>query len=436
MKKNNPIIFLLLLTFCSTVLHPYSFLDKTFYGDKIFTLDARSLGMGTSGFACGNNVLSLSKNPALLSETARFSFSFSGQALVFMESRSFPAHGYGQDFVADNTYFEKINYYDDYAVGAGFNWGRDYIPAAAIVYQPLYDLRFSYEEEVRGIEDPYEDELIGINSLNSDGKISGISIGLSEKLLNIINLGIAYRYLWGYRNTHFDVVYQHSVTGIRNETQLEKLSGSQFSVGATIQPMPRYAFGLAYNTPASAKGTLYHVYEGSYNFYPGLSNNYQQEVSVKYPGSFGLGVEYRPQSKLFSRLNVDLEYTFWEDAKVVEQNSDTTILINDLENTLEIKGGVEHLLYNKTPVRFGFHIAPAFLNNEIVTTYFDLGSGFSFSSFELGISLEYGSKIYREMDLFPDGDLYSSFGGENRDEKDKVKVSELRILFTLNFNQD
>ncbi|MBN2543802.1 hypothetical protein JXI42_13155 [bacterium] len=423
------LIFLLCLSF--NILYGYTFLDKSFFGDRIHTIDVRSLGMGTTGFASGKGTFCVSKNPALLSELPLLDIAFAGQALVYQEAHSFPAHGFEMEFVADNIYSENMTYYDDYALGLTVNPKYEYAPAIAMAYIPLYDFRYQFEEEVRGVESPYQDELIGWNNVNCSGNIMGFTVGMSKDFLNIINLGLAYQYLLGDRTTQVDVIYLVSEIDKLNETRLTNLYGNRLKLGLLAKPHDRFSVGLVYNTATKANAKLEHNFTGNYNFFPEFENKLSTDVELKYPASFGVGIEYRPQTNLFSRLNVDCEYTFWENAKVQKDDGEDLLEL-EFENTFELAGGVEHILYNDIPLRFGFHIVPEYTDNDIMTTYFDLGTAFKFSYFQLGISLEYGSKEYAEMDFFPDGDLYGGYGGTNRESKDKIKIRELRILFNLN----
>ena len=113
-----------------------------------------------------------------------------------------------------------------------------------------------------------------------------------------------------------------------------------------------------------------------------------------------IGFSFKPRNIMRTVMNCDVEYIKW---------SDTNPLYDDAINYYI---GVEHILKNKIPFRFGFNYTTNYglhedfgfvFANEITTPTFTAGTGFTFlDKFTFDISLEYSNRQYETLDLFMD----------------------------------
>ena len=380
------------------------------YGEKIGSLDARSLSMGGTGVAFQNNAFALGVNPACLSEIKNFGVTSSVQVVKVDEDRAFPYHDSFDGFVGFNTYAMNSHLYGGYAFGVAKNFDRGPIATVGVAGYPVYDWKYQYHEEVRDDNDLF----VGNNIMEHRGGIYAISVGLAQKATPWLNLGAGLNFLNG------DGEFESRAFGdtiIALDRQEVDCDGMNVNLGAMAQISPRIRLGLTYRSEAKLDGTAKLFSKSS------PSPDSSRKLELTYPYSIAMGVEYRPRNDLTARLNFDVEFTRWSQFK------DAANEALDFDDVWQFSGGLEHSFFLGYPFRFGFRYQPGYQNKEVTTTAVSLGTGFSLEKFHIDFGAEVGTRSWREMDLFPE----SYYGGEERTGKDRVKESLLRAMVSIDY---
>ncbi len=414
--KNKLLLFLLMLSLFTplSIAQSYTFYD-TYYGGRITALNARSLSLGHTGVV--SEPLAIALNPALSSEVKNLLLATSLRVTQASENRAFPVHDSFEGFLTYNTYAMNTNYYDDFyfAVVKGFN--HKYLPAIGLAYYPFSNFRYDYEEEIRGQEDPNKDQLLARNLIKASGEINAFSLSLSRGITPWLGVGASLNILRGTAKKSRETDSLNTPqTDLREVWKNRSLKGSNISLGLTYKPSGRIRFGLSYRS----KPTI----EGDHHYQDFLGDSLIADTTLSYsltcPWGVNFGVEYRPRSKLQTRVYLETEFVRW--SKLRAEPKDTSL--PKLKDVWEIRGGVEHIFFSGIPARFGFLYQPSPFGRDMAVSSFTFGTGFETKGIKIDLGGEIGNREYRQEDLFPDG-------SELR--KDRVKESLLKLIATVSY---
>jgi len=414
--KTRLLPFLLMLSLFTplSIAQSYTFYD-TFYGGRITALNARSLSLGHTGVV--SEPLAIALNPALSSSVKDLRLTTSLRVTQATENRAFPVHDSFEGFLTYNTYAMNTNYYDDFsfAVVKGFTY--KYLPTIGLAWYPFSNLRYNYEEEIRGQEGEDMDRLIAKNLIKASGEINALSLSLSQGITPWLGMGASLNILRGTakrtKGTDFlDTTQIDTTTVWKNRS----LKGSNISLGLTYKPSGRIRFGLSYRSKPTIEGD--HIHQDFLG--DSLIADTTFSYSFTYPWGVNFGVEYRPRSKLQTRVYLETEFIRW--SKLRAEPKDTSLL--KLWDVWEIRGGVEHIFFNQIPARFGFLYQPSPFGRDMAVSSFTFGTGFETKGIKIDLGGEIGNREYRQEDLFPDG-------SELR--KDRVKESLLKLIATVSY---
>jgi hypothetical protein len=380
------------------------------YGEKVGVPDARSLSMGGTGVAFQGNALALSTNPACLAEIKSFGAACSIQLVKADEDRAFPYHDSFDGFVGYNTYAMNSNVYSKCAIGVVKAFKKPHMPSLSIAAYPLYDWNYDYFEEVRD----ESDLLIGKNIIENSKGVYAVSVGLAERVIPWLDLGVSLNFLNG------DGQFERSSFGdtiIVLDRQDLDCDGLNFNLGAAARVSRRVRLGLMYRSQANLEGTA--KFSGKEIASPDSS----RPLELTYPYSIAFGVEFRPRNDLTTRLNFDIKFTQWS------KFEDKTCQTIDFDDVWQFAAGVEHKFFVGVPFRFGFRYQPSYQDKEVITTAVSFGTGFSYQGFQIDFGGELGTSTWRQEDLFPEG----YYGGVERADKDRIKESLLRAMVSIGY---
>ncbi len=414
--KNKLLLFLLMLSLFTplSIAQSYTFYD-TYYGGRITALNARSLSLGHTGVV--SEPLAIALNPALSSEVKNLLLATSLRVTQISENRAFPVHDSFEGFLTYNTYAMNTNYYDDFyfAVVKGFN--HKYLPAIGLAYYPFSNFRYDYKEEIRGQEDPNKDQLLARNLIKASGGINALSLSLSRGITPWLGVGASLNILRGTAEKSRETDSLNTPqTDLREVLKNRSLKGSNISLGLTYKPSGRIRFGLCYRSKPTIEGD--HHYQDFLG--DSLIADTTLSYSLTYPWGVNFGIEYRPRSKLQTRVYLETEFIRW--SKLRAEPKDTSLL--KLRDVWEIKGGVEHIFFNQIPARFGFLYQPSPFGRDMAISSFTFGTGFETKGIKIDLGGEIGNREYRQDDLFPDS---------LPPRKDRVKESLLKLIATVSY---
>ncbi|MCA9751073.1 MAG: hypothetical protein KC591_02700, partial [Gemmatimonadetes bacterium] len=165
-------------------------------GDEAAPVDARSAAMGRSHGATGFVGVTASINPALLARARVLEITASGNVHRMQETRSIPAYDSFDAYLVESIYALNHMSSSDISFGvAGSPDGDDFGSRVGlgVTYAPIWDFRYDYTEQIR---DPNaftqpRDDLLGLNDIQSDGRIAATSLGAALQVFDWLDLGVA-----------------------------------------------------------------------------------------------------------------------------------------------------------------------------------------------------------------------------------------------------
>jgi len=454
-------IFLIIILFTLiSSLYSYSILEME-TGNFIGNFDPHSAAMGSAVGAGGFRLLDSMVNPANLTGLENgFGFQGTSSFLIDSDNRSLPMYNSFDAYCGDAVYVSNANFYNDFAGGIYYKRViSDYEFAASLQYRPQVSFKADYFEQVRNnrnSDDNGYPPKIAQNSIESKGGINAIAFLAAFKYRNIGSLGLEISKLMGDSEMENSVIWTPEAQDIMNNTlndtinTLEReFSGFKFKVGMNFHLSPRFDLGLCITPKVELDVTgdkdgvdveeavfVYTKFDSTGT--PLDSLTYAQYVL---PMNARLGFSFKPRNIMRTVMNCDVEYIKW---------SDTNPLYDDAINYYI---GVEHVLTNKIPFRFGFNYTTSYglhedsgfvFSNEITTPTFTAGTGFTIlDKFTFDISLEYSNRQYETLDLFMDSyydheDLWENYFYLNLQDRgwenpDTVHESFINLKSAISF---
>ncbi|MEA2096672.1 MAG: hypothetical protein U9P73_08295 [Candidatus Cloacimonadota bacterium] len=437
MKK---IFLLLTIMALVTGLYSYSILEME-TGNVIRNVDPHSAAMGSAIGVGGLRLLDSMTNPANLTNLKNgFGFQTTGSFLTDSDNRSLPMYNSFDAYSGDAVYVSNVNIFADFAGGMYYKRAiSDFDLAASLQYRPQVSFIADYFEQVRNNRNSDDNEYpfkIAQNTIESTGGINAIAFQTAFKYKNIASIGLEVAQLTGDSEMEKSVIWTLEAQETINDTVLynyvntlkREFSAIQFKIGANVNISQRFDLGFSFtpkvelevtgNTsqyfleapkiePDSTDNINWVDVEDAVFVYTNFDSTGTPLDSLTYdqyilPMNARMGFSYKPRNIMSTIMNCNIEFVKW---------SDTNPLYDDAINYYI---GVEHILKNKIPFRFGFNYTTTYglfndtgitFAREITTPTFSAGTGFTIlDKFTFDISLEYSNRQYEALDLF--GDSY------------------------------
>lgn len=403
-------------------------------------VNAKYISQGKTGVANSAGYVNLWTNPAMLTaDDDKTGVQVSSSLRRFQENRSFPAIDMFEDKVTDNMYASTGQWYPHISAGVSQGVGGLRFGAS---FAPVWDMRYDYKEEVRsslssGVYN--RDPVAGYHQINREGQIYAASLGGAFGIGEKISLGAGYHLLMAQGLSD-----EYSINVIREDPALAsaqdtafasdiELDGTPglFTLGLTYDLNWRWRIGANYRSGAeitqtglvTLPGTLNRVALPEY-----LRTAGTHTVTTQLPGTIALGVQGTLENPIASTAQFEVHYTDWTqfESTSAELPDSVGSLVQNLQETWEFHVGVEHIILNKAPVRFGFIYAESPLGREFEQTKFTLGGSYLLGNFTLDIGAIFQSLTYNYVDIFP-----ATGGDANRLET--VDESNAQVTFTLSY---
>jgi hypothetical protein len=158
--------------------------------------------------------------------------------------------------------------------------------------------------------------------------------------------------------------------------------------------------------------------------------------TIKYPLKANVGLEYRARQELQARLNIDLGYEFWSNASYETEIGGNVPVSQEFSDVLKIKVGIEHIFYNRIPLRVGAQYRTAYLSTGNTQTLLAAGTGFFNEVWRVDVSGGFGRITYRWEDLFDDARYVNDPNFQSRTDRDSVDESTFLLLISLKFGMN
>lgn len=392
---------------------------KMRYGEAVSFTDARTLGLGGAGIAGGTAFSATLLNPALLSGSKGLvQFQTGMNFTKISEDRAFP---YYDSFVGFNdygSYTYNEHWYSRFqgsvVVRPPFPFLKGFTFAAAFL--PFKDMQYDYKEEVR---DPVNksDILLGYNSVAQDGFLYQTSIAAAYEVLENLSVGLQVGLLSGDIDSvmNIDPKFENVMDAARREHRTKVLDGKPVttSLGLRYAYNERLALGFSARAPyaVSFKNSVVSPSDTT-----GISQ------TLTYPTRLGAGLEYKFVNALAAKISFDFVYDFWSNFK--DNRNPVTF-----QDTYTIHTGVEHLFFDKIPLRAGFLFGTLRESKDFSRTVITVGSGFEVQNVKVNVAGGISSMQYYQDDYFAD----SIYGLGNRSDSDRVDVTQYFLRIDLNY---
>lgn len=434
-------------------------------GKRIGTLSTVSFSMGGAGLANPGDPFRILLNPSLAvagkSGSGDLEFAVTGILDRNVETRSFPVWDSFESYLTDNIYSYNANYYP--RLGAALSYAFDLGGTTASIYGghiPLYDFDYDYTEQIRDIDSfaTIQDELLGLNSLQSRGSVDAWTIGTAIRLPGTMKIGIGVlaSILNGDIDAKSRIMYeQETVEDIAADHE-RAFDGKAFGFGLTAEPRHDFTVSCAYRGSFELTGDA--------EWMPVSPDSAVFDTTTifkaAYPHQVGFGIAFRPRNQLRTTVSFDLIFEAWSDFYIDYGDieiSDSTAAFDPTQiaapdssmafQWLPVPGpgttghdiytlhvGVEHIFRNEIPFRFGFSLSPHPADSGIRKAAFSAGTGWRVGAVDFSFGIEASMTSYRMDDIFPDT-LYSDLvvGLEDRTDKDRVKDFAVLGMLTARF---
>jgi hypothetical protein len=408
------IITLLLIVSSAFAQHPYA---EPQIGTRPGAFSARALSMGHAYLTTQEGPAALMGNPATLSlQQTRWLLNIQSDVSRVKETRSYPFYDSFDGVLANNNYAINDHLYSKLDGGLSYKVKCSKVESLvlSLASYSTYQFDYIYHEEVRNrfASGGIQDRKLGENRIDAKGDLRSISVGAAAKTKGPLAVGAALSLLQG-DWTYLRGVYYADPDSI-NLAERYELSPSgtpaEFTMGATYQLNERVSFGARALMPTGD-----FKYDREYTRMDADTTVINSTFSETYPSRYAAGVQYRPQNQFRPIVLLEGEYLTYSDVQ------------DYLDDSFEIRAGIEQQIMPGTPVRFGFVYMSSPEDNETANTLFTAGIGFHLQRLTGDFGLELGKINYSDSDLFPQ----HLYGDTDRTDNDQVETSLFRGMITL-----
>jgi hypothetical protein len=418
----------LALTLGTGTAGAFTLLDAGF-GSPNGGASPRSLAMGSTGSALYQGSQGLYFNPAtLMPESPWGAFDFSLGVSQANEDRSVPLWDSFNSYVDDTVVASNRNRYGNATGGVIVRLPSTAMSLAVGVFD-RYDFQYDYYEEFRNPDgtDPAadRDRIIEERVISQDGVLRSLSAGYSAELFGRAKLGLSvHRYTGDPSREVRRVNYQTSTTTVSQVDQ--ELRGWGWSLGAWGHPSERVDVGISYEGAFKLDGTRSTL--ESVTGSPDVTT--AGDNTVDYPGTLRFGAVYHPRNRLRTTFVVEMERRFWEslDTPVTSVFGDTL----QVQDTWDLRVGLEHVFYTNLPVRFGFRYLQNYADTESERAIYSAGVGYRSAGFNFDVTGLLHRQTSRQQFLF-DPSYLSNFQAPGTTEKVEDTIVQLVVGVSRGF---
>ena len=397
----------------------------TDYGDQMGWRSADINAMAGTGAAYYRGGMSNIFNPAFLAKEKSWQFDAGISLDQEHEDRFVPLYDTFDNVVADMSIASNRDHYWQSGFGLAFSPFDVGLPLAfGLSLADRYSYSYTFNEEVRdpdpfgGVEDP-RDTILQERERKVTGTLRNLSLGAGADLMDIVSIGAAVHYAFGTRiETHSVRDYEDANDSYRDEDEFD-MNGVNLTLGARVMVTERVEFGLAYESPLTAKGDrVESSVQGGLETTVTTPDDY-----YRYPRIFRGGVTFFPRTDPKTVFTAEMEYIPWEEL----EDSRVTGLDNpqNLKNTTDVRIGLQHTFYNGVPIRFGFRHFENYRDPDAGSTIFTGGTGIPFGSGMFAVSVELGKITSYQEHQFPYPPDYAS--------EDIARVEDTRFRIGLGY---
>ena len=348
------------------------------YGDQLGWISAEINAMGGSGTALYRGGYSTVFNPALLSRASGYRLD-GGLALdQEHEDRFQPLFDSFDSYVTDAAIASNRHHYFDTGFAlAGRPGGEDSPFGVGLSLTERYPFNYTFTEELRnpspyppGTGEPARDAIIAERTREVSGALRDLSVGVGFEVNDRVSVGAAAHYGFGTRTevmrSRDFVIPQDSY----NHKSAFDMNGVNFTLGAHGVINERIEVGVAWESKLSADGDWTQT---DYEAATDTTIETMSDAYYKYPQTFRAGLALRPRTDPRTVFTMEMEYKTWSDMEDWRVPGDDNPQL--LEDTTDVRIGVQHEFYNGMAARFGFRHIESYADRDASTSVFSAGVG-------------------------------------------------------------
>jgi len=393
----------------------FSFLDRA-YGTPEVGLAPRSRAMGGTGAAMGTGAFSLINNPATLILTQGSRVQINAEGMRASENRFVPIFDTFDSFVDENAIAVNDFGYGDFQGGVvADEWGNGLRVSAGVFSR--YDTRYDYQDERRTTDT--SDEIVSNRFIETTGVLRTLTVGAAYDLDdNGSGVGVALNYYFGTVDDRDALVPFAATTGGSVVKMERNLDGVSLTFGATGRINDRLQIGAAIET-APQLNDDYTLWVNNEIATPDTLESGDLNLPLRFQG----GATYRPRNSLATTFAADVVYTPWSD---LEDHLDSK---QKLEDTWEVRFGLEHVFYSGVSGRLGFRYGESYAMKEADRATFTFGFGYALNALSIDLAGEVGKRTSRQEPLRPRDEQSNAVGAG----RDRVEDTMLRGVIGVSY---
>jgi hypothetical protein len=197
------------------------------------------------------------------------------------------------------------------------------------------------------------------------------------------------------------------------------LSGVNFTVGLRGIVSERLEVGVAWESGLSADGDWT---DSDYAAATGVDTVMTAEGSFDYPQAFRAGLTFLPRTDPRTVFTMEMEYKPWSELEDFRNSGDDNPL--NLDDTMDVRVGLQHTFYNGMPLRFGFRHYGSYADRDAAASVFSAGVGAPLGKGQVAVSLELSKLTSIQAHQFP---YPADYFGENFVSDPKARVEDTRF---------
>ena len=409
----------------------------TDYGDQWAWRAGDINAMGGTGTALYRGGISNIYNPALLALETSTRLDLGVSLDQESEDRFQPLFDTFENYVTDVAVAANRNHFWQAGFGAAHRLLDGAVPVtAALSLTDRYPFQYTFEEELRN-PDPFaapgggRDVILEDRTRELTGTLRNLSLGVGAGVHERIALGAAVHYAFGTRADTWRVRDFDTANGDSSYEQVyeQDLDGVNVTLGLSGKISERVEVGVAWESRLKASGDFQNRRTEPDS---GLVLDETHEGYYKYPDIYRAGLVFRPRTDPATVFTVELEYLPWSKTEDSEKAPGSNE--KNLEDTVEVRIGLQHTFYNGIPVRFGFRHYDAYADKEASASAFSGGVGLPFAAGLFSFSVEL-SKIESVLDhQFP---YPPDYLGDQYEADPQARVEDTRfrigVTYAVNF---
>ncbi len=406
------------------------------YGDQMAWRGADINAMGGTGVALYRGALSNIFNPAMLTSgpsDGRLDISMSMDQEH--EDRFLPLFNTFDSWVADAAIASNREHYWQSGFGiAGSPLGGETPIRVALSLVDRYPFQYSFTEELRN---PYpfgdqpdegivRDQIMEFRKREIQGTLRTLSLGIGADVDDEIAIGMAVHYAFGTREETNTVRAFVDTENSYNTKSAYDMDGVNFSLGVRGKISSRVELGLSWESQLYTTGDYT---ETVFNATTDTSTT--RGGYLRYPNIWRAGLTFMPQTDPQTIFTIEMEYMAWSELADSETPGFNNPL--NLEDTLDVRIGLEHRFYNGMPLRFGFRHFDSYADREASGSAFTTGSAFAIGRGEIAVSLELSKVTSIQGHQFP---YESDYFGVQYINDPEARVEDTRFRIGVGYTQN